>query len=81
MSQFDNTQEHLIEMYRKKARRYDVTSQLSPFGPQRAHRRMAIQALRLSPGDSVVEIACGTGLNFPLSSGTSVPRAGSSALT
>ena len=66
MSQFDTTQEHLIEMYRKKASRYDITSQLSPFGPQRAHRRMAVQALRLRPGDNVVEIACGTGLNFPL---------------
>jgi demethylmenaquinone methyltransferase/2-methoxy-6-polyprenyl-1,4-benzoquinol methylase len=65
-SEFDSARDHLIEMYRKKARHYDLTSQLSPFGPQRAHRRRAVQALRLRPGDTVVEVACGTGLNFPL---------------
>jgi demethylmenaquinone methyltransferase/2-methoxy-6-polyprenyl-1,4-benzoquinol methylase len=62
----DRTREHLIETYRRSARHYDITSQLLPFGPQRAHRRRAVRALRLSPGDSVVEIGCGTGLNFPL---------------
>lgn len=65
-SEFETARERLIAMYRKKARHYDITSQLSPFGPQRAHRRRAVQALRLRPGDTVVEIACGTGLNFPL---------------
>ena len=58
--------ERLVGGYRKRAGRYDVTSQLFyPIGPQRAHRRRAIRALRLRPGASVVEIACGTGLNFP----------------
>jgi demethylmenaquinone methyltransferase/2-methoxy-6-polyprenyl-1,4-benzoquinol methylase len=67
MSQTDSTREHLIETYRKRARYYDVTPQLFyPLGLQRAHRRRATRALRLRPGDSVVEIACGTGLNFPL---------------
>jgi demethylmenaquinone methyltransferase/2-methoxy-6-polyprenyl-1,4-benzoquinol methylase len=64
MSQIASTREHLIETYRKSARHYDLTSRL--YYPQRAHRRRAVQALRLRPGDSVVEIACGTGLNFPL---------------
>lgn len=64
MSQIDSTREHLIETYRKRARRYDLTSRL--YYPQRAHRRRAVQALRLRPGESVVEIGCGTGLNFPL---------------
>ena len=54
----------VIQTYRKRARHYDVTSQL--YQPQWAHRRMAVHALRLRPGDTVVEIACGTGLNFPL---------------
>jgi ubiquinone/menaquinone biosynthesis C-methylase UbiE len=67
MRQGDGRREHLIEGYRKRARHYDITSQIFyPSGPQRAHRRRAVQALRLRPGDSVVEIACGTGLNFPL---------------
>ena len=63
MSKIDSTREHLIETYRKRARHYDITSQL--YYPQRAHRRRAVQALRLRSGDNVVEIACGTGLNFP----------------
>jgi len=29
-------------------------------------RRQAIQLLRLAPGSTVVDVACGTGLNFPL---------------
>jgi demethylmenaquinone methyltransferase/2-methoxy-6-polyprenyl-1,4-benzoquinol methylase len=68
VSQVDRTREHLIETYRKKAKHYDITSRLypAPGYPQRAQRRRAVQALGLSAGDSVIDIACGTGLNFPL---------------
>ncbi len=68
MSRVDHTQERLIETYRKKAKHYDVTSRLypAPGYPQRAQRLRAVRALGLRPGDSVVDIACGTGLNFPL---------------
>ncbi len=68
MSQIDSTREHLIETYRKKAKHYDVTSRFYPVPgyPQRAQRLRAVQALGLRPGDSVVDIACGTGLNFSL---------------
>ena len=64
----DATREHLIETYRKKAKHYDITSRCFPVPgyPQRAQRLRAVQALGLGVGDSVVEIACGTGLNFPL---------------
>ena len=67
MSRTDPTREHLIEIYRNKAKHYDITSRLSPVPgyPVRAQRARALQALRLRPGDSVVDIACGTGLNFP----------------
>jgi ubiquinone/menaquinone biosynthesis C-methylase UbiE len=64
MSKIDSSREDLIETYRKTARHYDITSQL--YFPQRAHRRRAVKALGLRPGDSVVEIACGTGLNFAM---------------
>jgi demethylmenaquinone methyltransferase/2-methoxy-6-polyprenyl-1,4-benzoquinol methylase len=64
MTKNERQPEHLIETYRRRARHYDITSQL--YQPQWAHRRRAVRALRLRPGDSVVEIACGTGLNFPL---------------
>ena len=68
MSQVDQTREHLIEVYRKKAKRYDVTSRLypAPGYPQRGQRRQAVRALDLSRGDTVVDMACGTGLNFSL---------------
>ena len=68
MSRIDSTHERLIETYRKKAKHYDVTSQLYPVPgyPQRGQRLRAVRALGLRPGDSVVDIACGTGLNFSL---------------
>jgi ubiquinone/menaquinone biosynthesis C-methylase UbiE len=56
----------IVANYRRTAPRYDVTSRLNvALGPQRVHRRRAVQALRLRPGDTVVELGCGTGLNFP----------------
>jgi len=68
MSMTDTTREHLIATYRRKAKHYDLTSRLypAPGYPQQAYRLRAIRALRLSPGDTVVDIACGTGLNFSL---------------
>jgi demethylmenaquinone methyltransferase/2-methoxy-6-polyprenyl-1,4-benzoquinol methylase len=68
VGQTESTREYLIEIYRKKARHYDITSRFYPVPgyPHRAHRRRAVQALGLRPGDSVVEVACGTGLNFSL---------------
>ena len=68
MSPIDATQERLIETYRKKAKHYDIVSRLYPVPgyPQQAQRRRAVQALRLRPGATVVDLACGTGQNFPL---------------
>jgi ubiquinone/menaquinone biosynthesis C-methylase UbiE len=68
VTQKDCTRRHLIETYRKKAKHYDITSRFYPVPgyPQRAQRLRAVEALGLSPGDRVVDIACGTGLNFPL---------------
>src|SRR6202044_1068524 len=68
MTQIDSTREHLIETYRKKAKHYDLTSRLypAPGYPQRAQRLQAVRALGLRAGDTVIDMACGTGLNFPL---------------
>ena len=70
MSQMNRAreQERLIETYRRKAKHYDVTSRLypAPGYPQRAQRLRAVRALGLRAGSSVVDIACGTGLNLPL---------------
>jgi ubiquinone/menaquinone biosynthesis C-methylase UbiE len=64
----DPRRERLIKTYRKKAKHYDITCRLYPVPgyPQRAQRLRAVQALGLRAGDSVIDIACGTGLNFPL---------------
>jgi ubiquinone/menaquinone biosynthesis C-methylase UbiE len=61
-------QEHLIATYRKKARHYNVTSRLYPVPgyPQQTYRIRAVRALGLRRGDTVVDVACGTGQNFPL---------------
>jgi ubiquinone/menaquinone biosynthesis C-methylase UbiE len=64
----DGERVRLIETYRKKAKHYDVVSRLYPVPgyPQLSQRRKAVGALGLRPGDTVVDMACGTGLNFAL---------------
>ena len=53
-------------VYRRTARFYDVAVRVYRlFGADR-HRRAAVRALRLHSGDTVVDLGCGTGLNFPL---------------
>jgi ubiquinone/menaquinone biosynthesis C-methylase UbiE len=61
-------QERLIEVYRGKAKNYNVISRLYPVPgyPQQTLRRRAIRALGLRPGATVVDLACGTGQNFPM---------------
>lgn len=58
----------LIGIYRKRARHYDSYAGFFPrIGLALwAYREKAVQALNLHEGDRVVEIGCGTGLNFPL---------------
>jgi demethylmenaquinone methyltransferase/2-methoxy-6-polyprenyl-1,4-benzoquinol methylase len=68
VSQIDPTRERLIATYRKKARHYDLTSRFypAPGYPQRSQRLRTVQALSLRPGATVIDVACGTGLNFPI---------------
>jgi len=54
------------DLYRKRAKRYDLSVQIYPlFGFNgKQYRQDTISALALKPGDTVVELGCGTGLNF-----------------
>ncbi|MBL1215210.1 MAG: class I SAM-dependent methyltransferase [Ignavibacteriae bacterium] len=55
-------------IYKKRAKRYDLTAQLYYlFGFREwAYRKKAVKKLNIKEGDTVVEIGCGTGLNFSL---------------
>lgn len=52
----------LDRRYRLAARSYDL---LSGEPVYRAGRRVGIEALALRPGDVVLDVGCGNGLNFP----------------
>lgn len=62
------TREDVRTVYDKHARFYDRAVWLYYLVgmPIRKWRRMAVDALNLNRGDTVVEIGCGTGLNFAL---------------
>ncbi len=58
--------DQLEHVYRKRAGNYNLTANLYyAIGfREYAYRRRAVAALHLRKGDTVVEISCGTGLNF-----------------
>ncbi len=56
------------QIYGRRAGNYDVTANLYYLlgFREQAYRKRAVRALGLQPGGVVVEIGCGTGLNFTL---------------
>ena len=54
----------LQNLYRRRARFYDLSASLG--FREYAYRKQAVEELRIKGGNSVVEIGCGTGLNFSL---------------
>ena len=63
---FDKKQ--IAELYLKRAKNYDISANLYYLMGIRelAYRKIAVEALKLGHGDTVVELGCGTGLNFTL---------------
>lgn len=61
-----NKQE-IIEVYRKRAPAYNQSVRLFNLIGWRVnfYRTIAVDALQLKNGDTVIDLCCGTGLNFP----------------
>jgi demethylmenaquinone methyltransferase/2-methoxy-6-polyprenyl-1,4-benzoquinol methylase len=58
----------VLERYTKVAPRYDGLVSFwakMAFFPIERYRREAVEAMNVGQGDTVLEIGCGTGLNFP----------------
>lgn len=61
----------IAKIYNRLAKSYDLLGEyllgiiFSPFG-YGSYRQSTIASLDLQPGDTVIDLCCGTGLNFPL---------------
>lgn len=56
-----------IDIYRKWARHYDSAAKLYDIGFRAwEYRKQAVESLNVQKGDTVVDLCCGTGLNFSL---------------
>ena len=66
-----NNKQEVIDTYRQRAPRYDLAVRLFDIFAWLGFnisgwRNQAVSELNLKDGDTVVDIGCGTGLNFPL---------------
>jgi ubiquinone/menaquinone biosynthesis C-methylase UbiE len=62
VNKFPSNQAQIIDIYRQRAKGYDASS----ISSLETWRKEAVKLLNLERGDLVVDIGCGTGLNFAL---------------
>lgn len=61
------SKQEIRSSYQSAAKYYDFALRLyGLIGIRKAYRSRAVKLLRLKRGDCVVELGCGTGINFPL---------------
>lgn len=60
------SKEETRRLYRSTAKFYDTALSVYRVFGVRRYRNLAIETLRMRPGDTVVDMGCGTGLNFEL---------------
>lgn len=58
-------QDHMQAAYARDAPWYDAAVRVLSLGIEARLRQRMIRQLDVHPGDTVVDLACGTGLNFP----------------
>jgi demethylmenaquinone methyltransferase/2-methoxy-6-polyprenyl-1,4-benzoquinol methylase len=51
----------IARMFARIVRAYDLNNRLHSFGRDQAWRRLAAEAAQVAPGDSALDVACGTG--------------------
>jgi ubiquinone/menaquinone biosynthesis C-methylase UbiE len=60
------SKEEVRRLYRRTARFYDAALWMYRLTGADRHRKLAVAALGVRPGDTVVDLGCGTGANLPL---------------
>mgnify|MGYP001109019617 FL=1 len=55
----------IVVAYNEAAPLYDLMNRVYFFGRDKQFRSMLVERLILKPGDAVLDLCCGTGLDFP----------------